>query len=80
MLTYRKKQARDARLVFSEELEETFAEEIAARDEDAEHRHEALKRCLGKLRPQDRELLMHRYAKAGTLEDFAAQAGRSVGG
>ena len=79
VLTFRKKQARDARLVFSEELEETFAEEIAARDDDAD-RHEALKHCLGKLRPQDRDLLMHRYAKAGTLQDFAAQAGRSVGG
>ena len=35
---------------------------------------------LEKLRPQDRELLMHRYAKSGTLNEFAAQAGRSVGG
>lgn len=79
VLNYRKRQARDARLVFSEELEETFAEELAARDDNAD-KHEALKRCLEKLRPQDRELLMHRYAKAGTLSDFAAQAGRSVGG
>ena len=31
VLNYRKQQARDARLVFSEELEETFAEELAAR-------------------------------------------------
>ena len=46
----------------------------------AEDRHEALKRCLEKLRPQDRELLMHRYAKSGTLNEFAAHAGRSVGG
>ena len=80
VLNYRKKQARDARLVFGEDLEETFAEEIAARDDGAEQRHEALKRCLEKLRPQDRELLMHRYAKSGTLNEFAAQAGRSVGG
>lgn len=80
VLNYRKRQARDARLVFSEELEETFAEELSARDDGAEQQHQALKRCLEKLRPQDRELLMHRYAKAGTLCEFAAQAGRSVGG
>lgn len=80
VLNYRKRQARDARLVFSEELEETFAEELSARDDGAEQQHQALKRCLEKLRPQDRELLMHRYAKAGTLSEFAAQAGRSVGG
>ncbi len=80
VLNYRKRQARDSRLIFSEELEETFAEEFAERDEGAENQHEALQRCLGKLRAQDRELLMHRYAKGGTLSDFAAQAGRSVGG
>ena len=80
VLTFRKRQARDARLVFGEDLEQTFAEEIAGRNDGAEQQHEALARCLGKLRPQDRELLMHRYAKAGTLSDFAAQAGRSVGG
>lgn len=80
VLNYRKRQARDARLVFSEELEETFAEELSARNDGAEQQHQALKRCLEKLRPQDRELLMHRYAKAGTLSEFAAQAGRSVGG
>ena len=80
VLNYRKQQARDARLVFSEELEETFAVDLAGQTDDLERRHEALKKCLGKLRPKDRDLLMHRYAKAGTLQDYAAQAGRSVGG
>ncbi len=81
VLNYRKQQARDSRLVFGEDLEQTFAEEIAARDDDTERRHEALKGCLEKLRPQDRELLLHRYtASAGTLEDYAQRAGRSVGG
>ena len=48
--------------------------------EDKIDQHETLQRCLARLRPQDRELLMHRYAKAGTLSDFAGQVGRSVGG
>ena len=80
VLNYRKQQARDARLVFSEELEETFAEELAQQSDDLERRHAALKACLGKLREKDRALLMHRYAKKGTLDEFARAAGRSVGG
>jgi RNA polymerase sigma-70 factor (ECF subfamily) len=81
VLNYRKQQARDSRLVFGEDLEQTFAVEIASRDDDTELRHEALKHCLEKLRPKDRELLLHRYtATAGTLEDYAQISGRSVGG
>lgn len=81
VLNHRKQQARDSRLVFGEELEQIFAEDLAERDDDTERRHEALKGCLEKLRPQDRELLLHRYtATAGTLNDFAERAGRSVGG
>lgn len=80
VLNYRKQQARDARLVFSEELEETFAEELAAQHDDLERRHEALKKCLEKLRAKDRELLLFRYAKSGTLDEFASEAGRSAAG
>lgn len=80
VLNFRKQQARDSRLVFSEELEETFAEELAERDDDLDQRHAALKQCLAKLRPQDRELLLHRYAGDGTLQDYSERTGRSVGG
>ncbi|MDI1310999.1 sigma-70 family RNA polymerase sigma factor, partial [Prosthecobacter sp.] len=80
VLNYRKQQARDSRLVFSAELEETFAEELAERDDDLEKRQAALKNCLTKLRQQDRELLLHRYASEGTLQDYSARTGRSVGG
>jgi RNA polymerase sigma-70 factor (ECF subfamily) len=81
VLNYRKQQARDSRLVFGEELEQIFADDLSERDDDTDLRHEALNGCLEKLRPQDRELLLHRYtATAGTLDDFAASAGRSVGG
>lgn len=80
VLNYRKQQARDARLVFSEELEETFAAELADSGDDFERRQEALKGCLNKLRPADRELLLHRYSSEGTLQDYSAKTGRSVGG
>ncbi|MFZ9747048.1 MAG: sigma-70 family RNA polymerase sigma factor [Opitutaceae bacterium] len=80
VLNYRKRQARDARLVFSERLEETFAEELAGPADDLAARHEALKQCLSNLRGKDRDLILHRYAGGGTLADYAARTGRSEGG
>lgn len=80
VLNYRKQQARDARFVFSEDLETRFAEELPGHSDEVERRHAALQVCLGKLREKDRELLLHRYAKEGTLADFARRMGRSVGG
>ena len=63
VLNYRKQQARDARLVFSDELEQTIATELADAPDDFQDRHEALKACLRKLRHEDRELLLHRYSR-----------------
>lgn len=80
VLNHRKRQARDSRLVFSEELETTFAEELADHSDDLERRHEALKRCLGELKPKHRDLIMHRYASVGTLQEFSEKSGNSVGG
>ncbi len=80
VLNYRKRQARDARLVFSDELEQTITRELADIPDDFQERQEALTECLRQLREADRELLLHRYAQTGTLAEFAARAGRSVGG
>jgi RNA polymerase sigma-70 factor (ECF subfamily) len=81
VLNHRKQQARDSRLVFGVELEQVLADDLIERPDDTERRQEALRRCLEKLRQQDRELLLHRYtATAGTLDDFAQRMGRSVGG
>ncbi len=80
VLNYRKQQARDARFVFQEDLQELFDTEIAEYTDEGDRREKALKQCLGKLRDQDRALLMHRYSKGGKLEDFAQEAGRSIGG
>ena len=80
VLNHRKQQARDARLVFSEDLEETFAAELADAGDDFELRQQALKQCLEKLRIKDRDLLLHRYSNLGTLADYSEQTGQSVGG
>jgi RNA polymerase sigma-70 factor, ECF subfamily len=80
-LNYRKRQARDARLVFGAEVEELLGGEVEEMEELTDRRREALRGCLTKLRDVDRALLLHRYTDtAGTLADYADQSGRSVGG
>ncbi|MEZ6123291.1 MAG: sigma-70 family RNA polymerase sigma factor [Planctomycetaceae bacterium] len=80
VLNFRKRQARDARLVFSGELEQVIESELAEADLGLQARHEALRECLGKLRAQDRQLLLHRYSNTGTLAEYAESVGRSLGG
>ena len=82
VLNYRKQQARDARLglVFSDELQEVMTEELLQEPDDLDQRQDALRQCLNKLRPADKELILSRYFKNETLQDFANQVGRSVGG
>ncbi len=79
VLNYRKQQAREARLVFSNELEETIATELTEAPDDFQDRHEALKTCLRKLSSKNRDLLLHRYSRNDTLAAYANEVGRSVG-
>jgi len=77
---YRFKQAKDARLVFCEELEEMIAEEMTDHLDDLSGHHIALQVCLQKLKPADRDLIHHRYFKKTPLKEYAANVGRSIGG
>lgn len=78
VLNFRKKQAKESRFVFSDELENLIVEELPAQDHDLEERHRRLRFCLSKLRPADRNLIEHRYFKAQPLQDYADGVGRSV--
>lgn len=80
VLNFRKRQARDARLVFSAELEDLMAEELPGQVDDLDHRQAALRHCLEDLRAADRELILHRYFRRTTLARYAEEVGRSVGG
>lgn len=80
VLDYRKRQARDARMRFSDEVEELVATEMAESELDVSQRQLALRACLEKLKANDRQLLLHRYADSGSLAEYAAKVGRSVGG
>lgn len=80
VLNYRKQQAQSATLVFSEDLEVLMAEELQENAPPLDARSEALAQCLKSLRKQERDLVLHRYGSKNTLNEFATQVGRSVGG
>jgi RNA polymerase sigma-70 factor (ECF subfamily) len=80
VLNFRKKEARDSRLVFSDELEELISTELGAESDDLETRHDALRSCLQKLKPADRDLIRHRYFDRAPLKEYAETVGRSAGG
>jgi RNA polymerase sigma-70 factor, ECF subfamily len=57
-----------------EELEAQAAQAVQQDD----RRHEALQRCIGKLRQRDQELLRLRYEMDATVQGVAAKVERSV--
>ncbi len=78
VLNYRKQQAKQSRLQFSHDLEQTLAEDLAAQNETLAARQEALQQCLSQLGDGERDLLLHRYASSETLADYAIEVGRSA--
>ncbi|MEO8270639.1 MAG: sigma-70 family RNA polymerase sigma factor [Aureliella sp.] len=82
VLNFCKQQARDARLQFSDELEQVIAVEAVAVEvgDDLIERQQALKLCLSELKAESRDLLMSRYGSTESLVEFAARVGRSAGG
>jgi RNA polymerase sigma-70 factor (ECF subfamily) len=80
VLNYRKKQARDARLTFSDELERTIADEVPQMLHDLSQQQLALRKCLSELKAESRELLLARYRGEESISQLAAKLNRSVGG
>ncbi len=79
VLNFRKKQARDSRLVFSEELEDIIADELPQLSDDLDDRQVALRGCLENLKESERDLILHRYYHRSPLKEYSAQVGRPVG-
>lgn len=78
VLAHLKRQKREGFVLLDDELLETIAQEAPSSLTPSDVRLAALERCLNKLRPQDRELLDHRYRSHSGLDEFAARVGRSV--
>lgn len=80
MLNHRRRLASQGWLVFDDDLIDRIAPGVEDSDpEELEERHLALRKCLLRLRPQDRDLLHHRYATSASLQEFATKTHRSTG-
>lgn len=73
----RKRQAR-SRLVFDDDFLNAVSDQRIAEGDRSETRSVALKSCIEKLKPRDRELLERWYQKRGTTKTMAEQLGRPI--
>ena len=67
-----------SKVVFDDEVLESVAHTAATMHEEVSERHEALARCLQKLHPRDRDLLLTRYEPGAGVEEAAQRSGRSL--
>ena len=79
MLNHRRRLVSQGWLVFDDDLIERLSPEFEIEPDDLEDRHLALRTCLQRLRPQDRDLLHHRYATTSSLQQYAEATRRSSG-
>jgi RNA polymerase sigma-70 factor, ECF subfamily len=77
VLHYQRRYARQRRL-FSEEAVRQIASEAEAMAEELGSVQDALRNCLTKLRPEDREVVQRCYGTEMTVATVATQLGRSV--
>ena len=67
-----------SKVVFNQEVVDAIAETAAELLPEMSARHEALAKCLQKLHPRDRELLLTRYEPGSGVEQAAERSGRSL--
>lgn len=79
MLNHRRRLASQGWLVFDDDLIERMSPGFEREPDELEERHLALRKCLLRLRPQDRDLLHHRYATGSSLKEYALKTNRSSG-
>ncbi len=76
VLKFRTEAARN-RLIFREDVLEALADTRETLNPVLESQKLALRECLGKITPDDAELLRRRYCDAETIAALAAEKGRS---
>lgn len=67
-----------SKVVFDDTVLEAVAHTASELAPEMSVRHEALAKCLAKLHPRDRELLMTRYEPGNGVEEAARRTGRSM--
>ena len=79
MLNHRRRLASQGWLIFDDDLIQRMSPGFEIEPDELEERHLALRKCLQRLRPQDRDLLHHRYATSFPLQEYADRTKRSAG-
>jgi RNA polymerase sigma-70 factor (ECF subfamily) len=77
VLTWRRKQSRQ-RLCFDAELMARLADRMENKVPAQDARRQALRRCMAKLSPSQRQLLERRYAGSDAVEVIARELGRPI--
>ena len=67
-----------SKVIFNQEVVDAVAQTAAELLPEMSARHEALAKCLQKLHPRDRELLLTRYEPGSGVEQAAERSGRSL--
>ena len=67
-----------SKVVFDDDVLESVAHTAAEMVPELDERHMALRTCLNKLAPRDRELIMTRYEPGNGVPEAARRSGRSV--
>ena len=67
-----------SKVIFNQEVVDAIAETAGELLPEMGARHEALAKCLQKLHPRDRELLLTRYEPGSGVEEAAQRSGRSL--
>ena len=76
VMAFRKKTQR-SKLVFDDDLVSTLADEAEEALADHDQRRAALAKCLGRLKPDQRDLISRRYQPGACVNDMADGLGRS---
>jgi RNA polymerase sigma-70 factor, ECF subfamily len=77
VLKWRDRRARDSKTLSSEFIEE-IGNELARQADSIDRRHQALAKCLDKLRDRDRELILLRYSDGATTQTVSKQLDRPI--
>jgi RNA polymerase sigma-70 factor (ECF subfamily) len=76
VMAFRKRQQR-SRLLFDDQLVAALVDQSIGDAEEFEPRRQALAGCLKKLMPDQRRLIVRRYEPGGSVNELAAELGRS---
>ena len=67
-----------SKVIFDQEIVDVVAQTAGEMTGELDERHEALGRCLQRLHPRDREMIIARYEPGGSVEQAARRSGRTV--